>query len=103
MMINAAPNPVLMIEPGYSSGKIGWCAAKGGRLIVRLRSQSRWDDKQEDEGLKKEGADMANDASSGLGGENVDKNNDLWLKKGMNSKVFLKGRQNAEYCKSVTF
>ena len=59
--------------------------AREGRLIVCWDEMMRWDDNQEDEGLKKEGADMAKEASSGLGGENVDKNNDLWLKKGMNS------------------
>ena len=57
------------------------CGEGDGRLIVRLRSQSRWDDKQEDEGLKKEAADMAKESSSGLGGKNVAKINDLGLEK----------------------
>ena len=81
MMIDAGPDPVLMIGSGYLGGRVGWCAARGGRLIVRLRSQRRWDDKQEDEGLKKEAADMAKESSSCLGGKNVAKHNDLGLKK----------------------
>ena len=45
----------------------------------------RWDDNQEGVGLKEEGADMAQEASSGLGGKNMDKNNDRGLKKWLNS------------------
>ena len=74
MMIDAGPNPVLMIESGYLGGKIGLCAARGGRLIDRLRSQSRWDDKQEDEGLKKEAAGMSQVVVIGSRGKNVAKN-----------------------------
>ena len=82
MMEDAGPHPVLMIGSGYLGGRIGWYAARGGgRLIVRHRSQSRWDDKQEDEGLKKEAADMAKESSAGLGGKNVAKKNDLGLKR----------------------
>ena len=76
-----------MIESEYLSAKESGGGARCVRLSVRLRSQSRWDDKQEDEGLKKEAADMAKESSSSLGGKNVDKMNDLGLEKGRNSKV----------------
>ena len=39
---------------------------------------------------------MDKEASSGLGGKNVAKNNDLGMKKLVNPKVLLKGTQKAE-------
>jgi len=97
MMEDADPIPFWWVGQDIWVAESGgvW-RGEGGRLIVRLRSRSRWDDSQEDEGLKKEAADMAKESSSGLGGKNVDKSNDLGLKKWMNSKVCLKGTQKAE-------
>ena len=69
------PNPVLMNEPGYLGGKTGSCHPN-----IPTRDQIRiQDDSQEDEGLKKEAADMAKESPSGLGGKNVAKKNDLGL------------------------
>ena len=65
-----------MNEPGYLGGKTGSCHPN-----IPTRDQIRiQDDSQEDEGLKKEAADMAKESSSGLGGKNVAKKNDLGLK-----------------------
>ena len=74
-----------MIESGYLGGKGGGGGARGGRLIVCWDEMMIWDDKQEDEGVKKEAAEMAKGSPSGLGGKNIDKNNDRGLKKWLNS------------------
>ena len=34
MMMDAGPKPVLMIESDNFGGKVRWCEARGGRLIV---------------------------------------------------------------------
>ena len=82
-MIDGGPNPVLMNESGYLCGKTGSCHPN-----IPTRNQIRiQDDNPEDEGLKKEAADMAKESSSGLGGKYVAEKNDLGLEKGGNSKV----------------
>ena len=83
MMLDAEPDPILMVGSGYLGGKTGSCHPN-----IPTRNQIKiQDDRQEIEGLKKEAADMAKESSSSLGGENVAKKNDLGLEKGRNSKV----------------
>ena len=96
MMEDADPIPFWWVGQDIWVAESGGVWRGGGRLIVRLRSRSRWDDSQEDEGLKKKAADMDKESSSGLGGKNVAKNNDLGLRKCVNSEVSLKGTQKAE-------
>ena len=64
-------------------GKTGSCHPN-----IPTRNQIKiQDDRQEEEGLKMEAADMGKKSSSGLEGKNVAKMNDFGLKKGGNSKV----------------
>ena len=92
MMLDAEPDPFFMVGSRYLGGKPGSCHPN-----IRTRNQIKnQDDRQEDEGLKKEAADMAKESSSGMGGKNVAKKNDLGLKTWVNSKVSLKGAQKAE-------
>ena len=83
MMLDAEPDPIVMVGSGYLGGKTRSCHPN-----IPTRNQIKiQDDRQEIEGLKKEAADMAKKSSSSLGGKNVAKMNDLGLEKGRNSKV----------------
>jgi hypothetical protein len=77
-MVDAEPDPILMVGSGYLGGKTGNCHPN-----IPTRNQVKnQDDRQEIEGLKKEGADMGKKSSSGLEGKNLVKMNDFGLKKG---------------------
>ena len=83
MMLDAESDPILMAGSRYLGGKTGNCHPNiPARNQVKIRN-----DGQEEEGLKKEGADMGKKSSSGLEGKNVVKMNDFGLKKEGNSKV----------------
>ena len=54
MMLDAEPDPILMAGARYLGGKTGNCHPNiPARNQIKIR-----DDGQEEEGLKKEGADM---------------------------------------------
>ena len=76
-MLDAEPDPILMVGSGYLGGKTRSCHPN---IPTRNQIQIQ-DDRREGKGLKKEAADMAKKSSSGLGWKSVAKNNDLGMKK----------------------
>jgi hypothetical protein len=82
-MVDAEPDPILMVGSGYLGGKTGNCHPN----IPPRNQVKKQDGRQEMEGLKKEGADMGKKSPSCLEGKNRVKMNDFGLKKGGKSKV----------------